>query len=276
MSNDKNEIAWAILPKFGAVLSITSSFFLARDVYIKHRQHMTKHDAIKIPLTSAMLFQISINDIFGSFFSYFMSTWMMPIGTAPFAVGNQATCDAQGYFTTFHFIYFVTAYTELALLYWLIVKRGWSDDRWSIKALFGVPPILISFVVSLIPIFTDMYNPARIHCFVNTYPAGCAVDGDASDCLRGGHNTQLLQSLSFAFALACNLVIIIFMGLLVFVVYSQEKKGDKYLAKGQAKKRDNTIDTAWQGVRYTGAFVLAYLWVYIFMVSEHIDYTLDL
>ena len=161
----------------------------------------------------------------------------------------------------------------MALLYWLIVKRGWSDDRWSIKALFGVPPILISFVLSLIPIFTEMYNPARIHCFVNTYPAGCAVDGDASDCLRGGHNTQLLQSLSFAYALACNLIIIVFMGLLVFVVYSQEKKGDKYLAKGQAKKRDNTIDTAWQGVRYTGAFTLAYLTVYIFMVSEvHINY----
>ena len=50
------------------------------------------------------------------YFCIDMKTWMVPRGQAPFAVGNQATCDAQGFFVTFHFIYFATAYTELALL----------------------------------------------------------------------------------------------------------------------------------------------------------------
>ena len=45
-----------------------------------------------------------------------MTSWMVPRGDAPFAAGNQGTCDAQGFFVTFTFIYFVTAYTELAVL----------------------------------------------------------------------------------------------------------------------------------------------------------------
>lgn len=55
--------------------------------------------------------------LFATVFSYFMTTWMIPRGQdGPFAVGNQATCDAQGFFTTYHFIYFVTAYTLLGIL----------------------------------------------------------------------------------------------------------------------------------------------------------------
>eukprot|EP00986_Skeletonema_menzelii_P006006 scaffold2269_cov149-Skeletonema_menzelii.AAC.4 len=46
-------------------------------------------------------------------------------------------------------------------------------------------------------------------------------------------------------------------------VYSQEKKGDKYLSKGQKKKRDYTIDTAWQGVRYAGALTIPFTPQYV-------------
>ena len=55
-------------------------------------------------------------DTLGTFFSWFMTSWMVPRGDAPFAAGNQGTCGAQGFFVTFTFIYFVTAYTELAVL----------------------------------------------------------------------------------------------------------------------------------------------------------------
>jgi len=67
------------------------------------------------------------------------------------------------------------------------------------------------------------------------------------------------------YALVCNLVVIVFMVLLIFSVYSQEKKSDKYLFKGQEKHRDNTTSTAWQGVRYAGALTIPYLPLYVFL-----------
>lgn len=110
LASQQDRIAYAILPKFGGTLSIISSTFLARDIIIN------RHEKKSLSLKNAMLLGISINDIIGCFFSYFMTTWMIPRGEAPFAAGNQATCNAQGFFVTYHFIYFVTAYTQLCIL----------------------------------------------------------------------------------------------------------------------------------------------------------------
>ena len=46
--------------------------------------------------------------------------------------------------------------------------------------------------------------------------------------------------------------------MLIWTVFSQERKHDKYLTPGQERRRMNTNKTIWQGIRYIGAFVLAY------------------
>ena len=78
-NNEPSWIAWAILPKFGATISIISSIFLVRDVIIKRHKENNK----SISLTNVILFGISVNDIIGAFFSFFMTTWMVPRGQAP-------------------------------------------------------------------------------------------------------------------------------------------------------------------------------------------------
>lgn len=56
---------------------------------------------------------------------------------------------------------------------------------------------------------------------------------------------------------------ILFICLLVYTVCKQEKKSDQYLSKGQAKNRKNTINTAWQGVRYSSAYLVTYVTSYV-------------
>ena len=51
--------------------------------------------------------------------------------------------------------------------------------------------------------------------------------------------------------------------MLIWTVFSQERKHDKYLTPGQERRRVNTNKTIWQGIRYIGAFVLAYFSLYI-------------
>lgn len=156
------------------------------------------------------------------------------------AAGNQVTCNMQGFFVTWHFIYFVTAYTALALLYWLIVKWNLSEEmmsRLKIQLAFGLPPILISLGFSLAPLFLEMYNIGKIHCTIMPYPASCFFND--IECTRGG-NARALQLTKNGYALICGLAIVVFMSLLVYAVYSQEKKGDRYAVSSQHVTRTYT------------------------------------
>ena len=192
-----------------------------------------------------------------------MTSWMIPTGDAPYAAGNQATCDAQGFFVSLQFIYFVTAYTLLAVLYWLIVERSWKDNymkRTAIRLLFLLPPVVISLVFAVVPLFYEYYNVAIVFCYLNRYPPGCVGD----ECIRGtGANN--FQTAQFGYTMACNIIIIIFMILLVRYVRKQEATIDKY-AGGTLRNRKQTNKAYWQGFRYIGGFTLSYIWIYVFMI----------
>lgn len=102
------ERSLVILPKISGALSCIGSGLLAR--------HVAKKGLKEASLTSHMLFCISIVDFISSFFAYFLSSWMAPRGTLPYAAGNVATCSFQGFVFVFELVYFATAYTELAAI----------------------------------------------------------------------------------------------------------------------------------------------------------------
>lgn len=153
---------------------------------------------------------------------------------------------------------------------WLIVHRGWSDDvmkKWKIRLVFCLPPPIASLAFAVPPLFFGMYNEGRIHCTLIPYPKSCVMHADI-ECTRGA-NAIIPQLITFAYALVCNLVIVVFMGLIVYAVYSKEKKCDRYIrgndVEGRKASRTYTRKSARQGLRYTGAFIAAYVWLYIFM-----------
>ena len=251
--------SYLILGKIIAVPSIVASIFLARDIinkYIKHKKN--------VALTSLILLGISVVNIIGSIFGWGMTSWMVPKGDAPYAAGNIASCEAQGFFVSLQFIYFVTAYTELAALYYLIVKRrSWNDDymkQRKIRLLFLLPPIVISLVFATVPLFYEMYNVAIVFCYLAAYPPGCDED---NSCVRGT-KAGPVQTFQFAYTMICNVVIVVFMLMLVHHVKKVESRGDKY-AGGATRSRVQTQKAYWQGFRYIGGFTLAYGCVYIFM-----------
>jgi len=210
-------------------------------------------------------------DVIGSFFGYVMGLWMSGEGIAlirsgPLIAGDTQTCTAQGFILTFAFTYFLTAYAGLGALYYLMVRRGWSKNQLKsnkIRAAFLLPPVIAALLMSVPPLFYQMYNPTLFQCSLNQYPNNCENIPDVP-CTRG-ENALIVQRATLMYALVCNLVVIVFMVLLIFSVYSQEKKSDKYLFKGQEKNRDNTTSTAWQGVRYAAALTIPYIPLYVFL-----------
>ena len=147
-----------ILPKVTGAISIVASTFVARHI-------TTTKQWREISLTNMMIFWISVVDIIASFFVYFMSSWMAPPSHADwliYAAGTTATCTAQGFFVVFSFAYFSTAYTQLSVLYWLIVRYGWTKknlEKKRIRLSFLLPPLLVALCFSVPPLFSQMYNP---------------------------------------------------------------------------------------------------------------------
>jgi hypothetical protein len=108
------ELSLHILMKISGVISCIASFLLVRHI-------MKKKKWADISLTNVMLLGISVMDIIGSFFGYFMGSWMIGeytgfIRSGPLFAGNQQTCTAQGFLVNFAFTYFVTAYAGLGAL----------------------------------------------------------------------------------------------------------------------------------------------------------------
>ncbi len=187
-----------------------------------------------------------------------------------YAAGTTATCTAQGFFAVFSLAYFSTAYTQLAILYWLIVRHGWTKkqmEKKGIRLSFLLPPLLVALCFSVPPLFLQMYNPYNYTCFIMSSPYSCN-DADIP-CTRGSyHGTQVSRTVLYGYLLFGNTAVVLFMGLLIFAVYKQEKNSDRYLTEGQEKNRKNTNRTAWQGVRFSAAYFVPYLIYYIWFVYD--------
>ena len=61
----------------------------------------------------------------------------------------------------------------------------------------------------------------------------------------------------------CNVLIVVFMSLLIYQVFNQERKGDWFMMRGQETRRTNTIENGWQGKRYVDALMLTMIPTYI-------------
>jgi Na+-transporting methylmalonyl-CoA/oxaloacetate decarboxylase gamma subunit len=247
-----------IVPKFTGAVSIVASTFVARHITTTKKWR-------EISLTNMMMFYISVVDIITSFFVYFMSSWMAPPPTRIYAAGTTATCTAQGFFNTFSLAYFSTAYTQLAVLYWLIVRHGWTKkqmEKKRIRLSFLLPPLLVALCFSVPPLFFQLYNPFNFICSINAFPGNC--NDDDIPCTRGSaHSRNVSMILLSGYMLLGNTAVFLFMGLLICTIYKQEKKSDSYLTEGQEKNRKNTKSTAWQGVRFSAAYFVPYVIHYV-------------
>ena len=106
-------------------------------------------------------------------------------------------------------------------------------------------------------------NTALFNCFLTEKPYGCDENPEV-ECDRG-EKAVVAQIAVFSYVLLGNVAVVVFIILLIYCVYKQEKILDQYLSKGQLKTRKNTINTAWQGVRYSSAYFVTYFTSYVIL-----------
>ncbi|KAL7517182.1 hypothetical protein ACHAWF_000108, partial [Thalassiosira exigua] len=105
-----------------------------------------------------------------------------------------------------------------------------------VRLSFILPPIIIALGVSIPPLPLQMYNETlHFSCTLTAYPSGCEAFPDI-DCIRG-QGASTYWDAFVVYCIICNVIIVASVGLLTWTVFSQERKTDKYLTKGQEKMR---------------------------------------
>jgi hypothetical protein len=114
-----------------------------------------------------------------------------------------------------------------------------------------------------------MYNYTRYaySCYLSESPYSCELS-DGVDCERGDGAREYIYG-CLSLVLFCSIIITIVVSMLVYEIFYQEKKIDRFLTQGQEQRRVMTIKTAWQGLYYIGAYNASYfpyiLWAICFI-----------
>jgi len=221
----------------------------------------------RIKLTHRIVFELSLANFWGSFFSAFVSTWMVPKESGDYqSAGNTASCSAQGFFDSFFYGTSVLLNAILALTYCIIVRRGRRDEvksKRSMWLILGLPPALCLLLASK-PLFAQAYNYTDFYvCGIAEYPLGCLHENYDYECTRGSSAWELKVA-RFTCICFANLVIVGSVCSLVQHIISTERRMN---TNSIQSSNVSSNKATWQGISYVAAFMFSwfpwYIWQWI-------------
>ena len=74
---------------------------------------------------------------------------------------------------------------------------------------------------------------------------------------KGAKAESLIQTIVMD-TVFCAVIMITFVCLLVYEIYQQEKRTDRFLTRSQEQRRVNTSKTAWWGIQFVGVYFFSY------------------
>ena len=222
---DTHQTICVWITKFTGALSMLSSYLIIRDIVIRYYQRE------RIRLTNKVIFELSIGDFFGSFFSAVMGTWMVPGESGAYLAyyGTRASCTAQGVLVAFFYGIAITMNAVLAMTYYYLVKFDCGDGartKRSVRLILGVP-LLIPIILSVLPLVYNGYNYTDFGvCGVGEFPLGCLVIDEVfpEGCTRAGTKAMPMKFIQLSFILLINLTIDLSVVLMIWRAWSKDRR----------------------------------------------------
>lgn len=188
MALTRGQRVWlAMLPKVSSIFSLFGSMWIIIEVASERRKRRAPYHRL--------LLAMSVYDVLESVWN-FGSTWPIPKGSddVMWAVGNTATCTAQGFFLTLSSA--VPLYNAMLSLYYvLVINYNYSDTK--LRA-FAEPAMHIfcfvwAFGTALYSALAGLMNNANLWCWIAPFPSDCkdswsfgtAEEGNPNPCIRG-------------------------------------------------------------------------------------------
>jgi len=287
---DTHQTICVLIMKVVGTLSMFASYFIIRDIVIRYYRRE------RIRLTSKVIFELSIGDFFGSIFSAFMGTWMVPRESGAYmATGTMASCTAQGFLTALFYGIAITMNAVLAITYYQLVKNEREDGtrtKRSTRLILALPP-LIPLLLSIFPLINHGYNYTDMSvCGIGEFPLGCLVFPEDLPCTKGT-SAMPMTYIQLGFILLINIIIVGSVGLMISHVMSKDRKmnkststnnlattsnsnslNDEYAINhvGNNNSSNKTSKFLWQGIWYVASFQIAwfpwYVWQWIRITDE--------
>mmetsp|Transcript_49449 Transcript_49449/g.75243 ORF Transcript_49449/g.75243 Transcript_49449/m.75243 type:complete len:487 (-) Transcript_49449:101-1561(-) len=185
MASPQQEKLLRIIPRVTGSLSILGSTFIIYDVVRTTWRERSKSNSKNKPgrVINRCLIGMSVCDILASFSNPVVLNLALPVEFG--GKGNQATCNAQGFFG--QFVTATALYSGImALIYLLSIKYGWNEAQLRNRVERVAHALILSFVVAsgTASIFLELYNPTPISCTMTAFPPGCGTI-PGRPCIRG-------------------------------------------------------------------------------------------
>lgn len=279
------KVALAIIPKISSSLSIAGSSYIIYHSIIRLKSRGRGgggHGTSGTQLRHRLLIGLSVCDLIGSI-GFFMSTWAIPKEDdqmlAVFNVGNEFTCNLQGFIIQFGTMSVPLYNASLSVYFYLSVRHGIhrSNNNNNIcnlrkvsEFLFHFTSMLFPLVISTIGLISGQYNSTSIGCMTSEYPKGCNNNDEDSQCIRGGNHVKFRILTVIPLTLSIIIIITSF-----FFLYRAVKRQEEIMGsysgnyRTTSTKRTNDVnpnrretksEKVWrQSLRYIAAFSVTWV-----------------
>jgi hypothetical protein len=192
-----------------------------------------------------LIFGISVADLVQSI-SQATSSAPMPAGSVWGAIGNDLTCELQGFFTILGAIGAMLYSLSLCIYFLLVVKFEMSElkIKTRVEPFLHAFPILYALVCAIYTYANQNFAPAGTNCWINDNPPNCEADPDV-DCISTG-NTSVIRWVAIAGPFFSSFVAsVLIMGMIWHSLYSQTKRSQSYHQSSLVQPRVTitTLDT---------------------------------
>ena len=161
------EISLFILQKVSCALSATGSLMIISQV------SRSKFNRSKPQ--QRLLLGLSVSDFILSIIWILTPLFMPSESGAVWAVGNQTTCNVQGFIVTLFNASAILYMCALQLQYLLTIRYGWTEGKVRRKVepyMHGIPWCL-GLSAAITQLALKLFNPADWDCWIAPYPADC-------------------------------------------------------------------------------------------------------
>ena len=165
-----------------------------------------------------IVFALSIFDLLQSL-SQLASSLPMPAGSIWGAIGNDVSCDLQGFLTVAGFTGSILYSLSLTIYFLLVVKFNLPEAQIKkrYEPFLHAVPILLSCSASILTYATHNYNPTGVICWIAPEPGVSKLNANILKWVVIGAPTYIV------FSLNC-----IMLGIMWWTVSSQVKKSNAY------------------------------------------------
>lgn len=264
---DPYQISLGVLQKLFCFASATGSLMIISQVS-RNRLNRKKSQ-------QRLILGISVVDCITSIVWFFTNLFVPPDSGVLWAIGNEQTCEAQGFIVQFS-IAGILYMCCLQLQYLLTIKYGWKEKAVRrIEPYMHCIPILYGMCTATTALVKDLYNPANWDCWIAPLPGNCTSsydiatggsDLEMTDCVRGD-NARFYRWGFFFGPLWASIVfcIAVMIALVRFVRQTERKSlewtqgtGDESHKMRAIMEMKYTSQVFTQCIMYAGAFLVVW------------------